>query len=99
VHAKQWKNSLANYVSPVFGSLPVQAIDVGLVIKVIEPMWATKSEPVGRVRGRIEAVLDWAAARGFRDADNPARWKGRLENLLPRRAKVHTVQHGRATVI
>jgi integrase len=92
-HAKQWKQSLANYVSPVFGSLPVQAIDVALVMKIIEPMWATKSETAARVRGRIELILDWAAARGLRDADNPARWKGRLENLLPRRTKVHTVQH------
>jgi hypothetical protein len=84
---------LATYVSPVFGSLPVGSIDVWLVIKAIEPIWATKPETASRVRGRIEAVLDWAAARGFRDADNPARWKGRLENLLPRRSKVRAVKH------
>jgi integrase len=92
-HAKQWKQSLANYVSPVFGSLPVQEIDVGLVMKVIGPIWATKTETASRVRGRIESILDWAAAHKFRDKDNPARWKGHLESLLPRRTKVRTVQH------
>jgi integrase len=92
-HAAQWKSTLATYASPVFGNLPVRSIDVGLVIKVIEPIWATKPETASRVRGRIESVLDWAGSRGFRDADNPARWKGRLENLLPRRSKVRAVQH------
>jgi integrase len=92
-HLSQWKSSLATYVSPVFGNLPVGSIDVGLVMKVIEPIWATKAETASRIRSRIELVLDWAGARGFRDADNPARWKGRLENLLPRRSKVRAVQH------
>jgi integrase len=89
----QWTNSLATYVLPVFGNLPVGSIDVGLVMKAVEPIWATKPETASRVRGRIEAVLDWAAARSFRDSDNPARWKGRLENLLPRRSKVRAVKH------
>jgi integrase len=92
-HLSQWKNTLATYVSPVFGSLPVGSIGVALVIKVLEPIWPTKPETASRIRGRIESVLDWAAARGFRDTDNPARWKGRLENLLPRRSKVRAVQH------
>jgi integrase len=92
-HASQWQNTLATYVSPVFGNLPVRAIDVGLVIKALEPIWSKKPETVSRVRGRIEAVLDWAAARGFRDPDNPARWKGRLDKLLPRRSKVRAVAH------
>jgi integrase len=89
----QWTNSLATYVSPVFGNLPVGSVDVGLVIKAIEPIWPTKPETASRIRGRIESVLDWAAARGFRDVDNPARWKGRLENLFPRRSKVRAVKH------
>jgi integrase len=92
-HLSQWKNTLATYVSPAFGNLPVGSIDVGLVMKVIEPIWATKPETASRIRSRIELVLDWAAARSFRDADNPARWKGRLENLLPPRSKVRAVQH------
>jgi integrase len=92
-HLSQWKNTLVTYVSPVFGTLPVGSIDVGLVIKVLDPIWSTKPETASRVRGRIEAVLDWAGARGFRDPDNPARWKGRLENLLPPRSKVRAVKH------
>ena len=92
-HAAQWQNTLRTYVSLTFGRLPVRAVDVGLVIKVLEPIWAIKPETASRVRGRIEAVLDWAAARGFRDSDNPARWKGRLDKLLPRRSKVRAVQH------
>jgi integrase len=92
-HASQWENTLAAYASPVFGHLPAQAVDVGLVIKALEPIWALKPETASRLRGRIEAVLDWAAARGFREADNPARWKGRLDKLLPRRSKIRAVQH------
>jgi hypothetical protein len=92
-HLSQWKKTLATYVSPVFGNLPVGSIDVGLVMKVLEPIWATKPETASRIRSRIELVLDWATAGNFRDADNPARWKGRLENLLPRRSKVSAVQH------
>jgi Arm DNA-binding domain len=92
-HAAQWQNTLATYVSPIFGKLSVQAIDVGLVIKGLEPIWSTKPETASRVRGRIEAVLDWAAARGIRDGDNPARWKGRLDKLLPRPSKVRVVEH------
>jgi integrase len=73
--------------------LPVQLIDVGLVTKVLEPIWAKKTETASRLRGRIEAVLDWAAARGYRRGDNPARWRGHLENLLPKRSKVQKVKH------
>jgi integrase len=92
-HLSQWKSTLATYASPVLGNLPVGSIDVGLVIKVLQPIWPTKPETASRIRGRIELVLDWAAARGFRDSDNPARWKGHLENLLPRRSKVRAVKH------
>ena len=92
-HHQQWKNSLARYVSPVFGSQPAAAIDVALVVKVLDPIWTKKPETAVRVRGRIEAVLDWAKARGFRDGDNPARWRGHLSNLLPRRSKVRAVKH------
>jgi integrase len=92
-HAKQWPSTLETYVYPVFGSLPVQAIDVGLVMKVLEPIWQTKPETASRVRGRIEAVLDWAKARGYRNGENPAQWRGHLENLLPTRSKVRKVEH------
>jgi integrase len=92
-HLKQWKNSLATYVTPVFGSVPVNAVDLALVTKVIEPLWSTKSETASRLRGRIEAILDWAATREFRKGDNPARWKGHLENLFPNVSKVHDVEN------
>jgi hypothetical protein len=84
-HAAQWPATLGTYVYPVFGSLPVQAVDVGLVMKAIEPIWVQKPETAGRVRGRIESVLDWATARGYRQGENPARWRGHLENLLPKK--------------
>jgi integrase len=91
--AAQWPATLDTYVYPVFGSLPVQAIDVGLVLKAIEPIWTVKPETASRVRGRIESVLDWATARGYRTGENPARWRGHLENLLPKKWKVRRVEH------
>jgi integrase len=84
---------LATYAFPIFGDLPVQAIDLGFVMKVIEPIWATKTETASRLRGRVESILDWAATRGYRKGDNPARWRGHLENLLPKRTKVRRVEH------
>jgi integrase len=92
-HAAQWPSTLATYVNPIFGSLPVQAIDVGLVMKALEPIWSTKPETAGRVRGRIESVLDWATTRGYRRGENPARWRGHLENLLPKKSKLRRVEH------
>jgi len=92
-HLSQWLGSLNNYVYPVLGDLPVQAIDLGLVLKVIGPLWAEKPETASRVRGRIEVVLDWAKTRGYRDGENPARWRGHLENLLPKKTKVRAVEH------
>ena len=87
-HSQQWVSSLETFVYPVFGKLPVEAIDVGLVMKVLEPIWNNKTETASRVRGRIEAVLDWAAARGYWAGENPGRWKGHLENLLAPKSKV-----------
>jgi integrase len=92
-HAAQWPATLGTYVYPVLGSLPVQAVDVGLVMKAIEPIWTTKPETASRVRGRIESVIDWATARGYRQGENPARWRGHLENLLPKKSKVRRVEH------
>jgi integrase len=62
-------------------------------MKIIEPIWQTKTETAGRLRGRIENILDWASTRGYRQGDNPARWRGHLENLLPKRGKVRKVRH------
>jgi integrase len=92
-HASQWTNTVATYCSPIFGKLPVQLVDVGLVMKAIEPIWSTKPETAGRVRGRIERILDWAKVRGYRDGENPARWRGHLDHLLPARGKVRRVKH------
>jgi integrase len=92
-HRQQWQNTLATYVYPIFGDLPVQEIDPGLVLRVLEPIWTTKPETAGRVRGRIEAVLDWAKARGTRTGENPARWRGHLDKLLPNRSKVAKVRN------
>jgi integrase len=92
-HALQWPATLEAYVYPVFGSLPVSAIDTALVMKALEPVWKTRPETASRVRGRIESVLDWASAREYRRGDNPARWRGHLENLLPKRSKVRRVEH------
>jgi len=92
-HADEWPRSLGEYVYPMFGELPVQAVDVGLVMKALEPIWQTKTVTAGRVRGRIESVLDWATARRYRAGENPARWRGHLENLLPRVDKVRRVEH------
>ena len=92
-HAAQWEATLATYAEPVIGSLPVQAIDTALVLRVLEPVWATKPETAGRVRGRIEAILDFAKARTWREGENPARWRGHLDKLLPARGKVRKVEH------
>ena len=74
----------------------MQTIDTPLVMKVVEPLWATKPETASRVRGRIEVVLDWARVRGYRAGENPARWRGHLDDLLPARSKVRKVKHYRA---
>jgi integrase len=92
-HAGQWGATLATYAAPVMGSMPVQLIDTGFVTKVIEPLWTKKPETANRLRGRIEAVLDWAAARGYRTGENPARWRGHLDKLLPARSNVRQVEH------
>lgn len=84
-HERQWRNekhraqflsTLQTYAFPKIGKLSVAAIDTGLVLKVIEPIWQDITETASRVRGRIESVLDWATVRGYRTGDNPARWRG-----------------------
>ncbi|CAJ3027091.1 putative phage integrase [Burkholderia pseudomallei] len=92
-HAAQWTNTLATYAYPVFDSRPVSAIDTALVMRVLEPIWTTKTETASRLRGRIESVLDWATVRGYRSGENPARLKGHLDTLLPKRSRVQKVEH------
>lgn len=90
-HAAQWQSTLDTYAATL-QPLPVAAIDTALVIKALEPIWSTKTETATRVRQRIEAVLDWAAVREFRPSENPARWRGHLDKLLPKPAKLKHVK-------
>jgi integrase len=92
-HADQWVSTLATYAEPVIGAVPVQEVDVALVLKVLEPIWAKVPPTASRLRGRIEAVLDWAKARGYRAGENPARWRGHLDHLLPKQSKLKKVKH------
>jgi hypothetical protein len=92
-HTEQWGNTLATYVYPHFGSLPVQEVDTALVLRALKPIWTEKHETATRVRSRIEAVLDAARALGYRDGDNPARWRGHLDKLLPAIEKRKRVRH------
>jgi integrase len=92
-HRAQWGSTLATYAYPQIGNLPVKAIDTALVMKVLEPIWKTKPETASRVRGRIEAVLNWAKVRGWRDGQNPAQWRGHLDQLLPAKTKVRKIVH------
>jgi integrase len=92
-HAAQWESTLATYAHPVIGELSVQTIDTTLVLKVLEPIWTIKPETANRLRGRVESVLDWATVRGYRKGENPARWRGHLDKLLPARSKVRKVEH------
>lgn len=92
-HRAQWAATLAQYASPVIGALPVAEIDRAMIMKILEPLWSSRTETASRLRGRIEKVLDWATVRGYRHGDNPARWRGQLEVLLPARRKVAPVTH------
>jgi integrase len=92
-HRLQFRNSLRDYALPRLGKLPVADIDVGLVLQCLEPHWITKTQTMSRVRGRIESILDWCAVRGYRTVENPARWKGHLEHILPARGKIQKTTH------
>jgi len=103
-HGEQWSNTLGTYAYPIIGNLPVAAIDIALIMKVLtqpvsvggtktEPFWNAKTETASRVRGRIESILDWAHVQRMRQGENPARWRANLDKLLPAKAKVAKVQH------
>lgn len=92
-HKAQWQSTLDTYAGPVIGSLDVSLVDTTLVLKVLEPIWRTKNETASRLRGRIESVLSWATTRGYRQGDNPARWKGHLDTLLVKPSAVQKVEH------
>ena len=92
-HRAQFTSTLRQYAYPVLANMSVAEIDTPAVLRAIEPHWLTKAETMSRVRGRIEAVLDWCTVRGYRTGDNPARWKNHLAEVLPTRGQVAKVNH------
>ena len=92
-HRAQWASTLATHASPVIGAVPVNVVDTHRVMAVLEPIWRKTPETANRLRGRIEHILDWAGAQGFRSGENPARWRGHLDKLLPARSKVKAKGH------
>jgi integrase len=92
-HRAQWTNTLTTYAYPVIGELGVQHIGQVHVLKILESIWKSKTETAVRLRGRLEVVLDWATVRGYRQGENPARWKGHLDKLLAASGKIQKVEH------
>ncbi len=92
-HADQWTTTIETYCTPIIGALPVADVDTSVVVKVLEPIWTAIPETASRLRGRIESVLDWARVSGYRAGDNPARWRGHLDNVLPALKKKLRVKH------
>lgn len=92
-HRQQWRNSLSTYVYPRIGSMSVARIDVPAVLSVLEPVWLMRPETASRLRGRIEAIMDWAKVKKMREGENPATWKGNLVHALPAKSKVKQVTH------
>jgi integrase len=92
-HIGQWESTIATYASPLIGELPVAAVDTDLVVKILRPIWSKKTETAVRLRGRIESILDWATVSKFRQGENPARWRGHLQNLLANPNKIAPVKN------
>jgi integrase len=92
-HRQQWKNTLATYVYPVIGELPVAEVGTSHVLQILEPIWKAKAETASRVRGRMETILDAAKARGYRGGENPARWRGHIAQILPVRSRLTRGHH------
>jgi integrase len=92
-HRQQWRNTIDSYALPVCGDLPVADVATEHVMSILEPIWRVKPETASRLRGRIEAVIDYASAREWRTGDNPARWRGHVANMLPSRNKVARPGH------
>jgi len=91
-HAQQWTNTLATYAEPIIGHIPTNDVTTAHLLEILHPIWTEKPETASRVRNRIELVLDAAKARGLREGENPARWRGHLDKLLPKRSKVRAVK-------
>lgn len=92
-HRAQWRSTLVTYAFPIIGQIPISEVDTEAVLCVLEPIWHAKPETASRLRGRIENVLDYARARGLREGENPARWRGHLAHSLAKPGKLRRVQH------
>ncbi len=92
-HVAQWHATLETYASPKIGALDVGLIETAHIVNILKPIWTKKTETASRVRGRIENVLDWATVHRYRSGENPARWKGHLEHILPKPSAVAKVEH------
>lgn len=92
-HARQWARSLKTYARQEIGAKKVDAITTEDILAILSPIWTTKTETAKRLQGRIENVLDYAAAHKYRDPINPARWRNHLDKLLARPSKVRRVNH------
>ena len=92
-HAEQWRATLDTYAYPTIGDVNVADVDTGMIVQILEPIWSKKTETANRVRGRIERILSRAASKGHRSGENPARWRGHLDNILPARGRVAPVRH------
>ena len=92
-HGKDWISSVNRYAVPLIGKLPVDEIDLHHILKIIEPIWTTKTETASRLRQRLEQILAFATVCGYRKGDNPARWKGHIDAILPKPSKIKKVKH------
>jgi len=92
-HVDQWRNTITTYANPIIGSVLVRDITTAHVVRVLEPIWTDKHETASRLRGRIESILDWGRVRGLRTGDNPAKWRGCLDHLLPNISRTKRIQH------
>ncbi|RCS59588.1 tyrosine-type recombinase/integrase [Parvibium lacunae] len=92
-HTAQWSATLKTYAYPIIGKMQVKDIESPHILKILEPIWGTKTETASRLRGRIEQVIDWTIAARYIAGENPAKWQGRLDKLLPHPSKVAKIKH------
>ncbi len=92
-HAEIWASSVKRYADPIIGEMPIHLVDRGHIMRILDPIWRTKTETAKKLRGRLESILDWATVQDYRKGENPARWKGHLDKLLPKPSEVSKVKH------
>lgn len=92
-HAAQWASTLEQYAYPVIGKMLVRDVELAHILTILKPIWTEKTETASRLRGRLDSVINWVTAHGYRTGPSPARWKGNLDALLPKPSKVARVEH------